>query len=296
MNMSLYMIDKQHFNNQKLLFYNKNREYYDRSFSTYENSSWYYFNSYKNNKVIEELILCLNNLDKDNSIKILEIGPGTGYLLEKLLLLLDRKKVHYEGIEHSKNMVKVLENKFHDKFSSFKLTNESMTNELLLGKVFLNNYDLIIGSSILHHLLDYRDIIPTLAQRLKINGIMYFVREPIHVEECCSSGFIKNSLEVIYHFVNSIFMYEFIRKKLWPQKIKAEKVTDIAYYMFKDGVSVKPFLKLINENNFKLITYRKYNRRLTGLLSYLENEWLNRLRKDVAGETLFSIAIQKTEE
>jgi len=39
--------------------------------------------------------------------------------------------------------------------------------------------------------------------------------------------------------------------------------------------------------------HRKYNRRATAFMSYLENKWLKKLRKDIFKNTLFSIGMQK---
>ena len=64
--------------------YTLNKEYYDRNASNYEKSSWYFYNKYKDNSVKKEIELILN-LTKKKHLKILEFGPGTGYLLSKIV-------------------------------------------------------------------------------------------------------------------------------------------------------------------------------------------------------------------
>src|ERR1051325_3823615 len=76
-------------------FYKENQSYYERNAALYEKSSWYYFNKYKSNQVRKEINKCVQLINKE-TIKILEIGPGTGYLLSKIKE--DKyKKIDYLG-------------------------------------------------------------------------------------------------------------------------------------------------------------------------------------------------------
>lgn len=99
-------------------------------------------------------------------------------------------------------------------------------------------------------------------------------------------------LERCFAGLNAILFMPAIRNRLWPGKVKAKDASGIAIHMYRDGVSMKVFDGL-TRGAYSPLFKRKYNRRLSGWLSSLENKWLSRLRKDVYGNTLFAIAIQK---
>ena len=176
---------------------------------------------------------------------------------------------------------------------SFNIINQTVNAQTIQTLFKDAKFDLIMGSSILHHLLDYDQVIEALSEMLTDNGVMYFVREPIHRNECQPSNTITNFLERFYHFVNALLMSTKVRKYFWPNKIKAEDSSSIAYHMYKEGISTAVFKKL-TQQNFSIIFMRKYNRRVSSFLSYLENAWLGSLRKDIFGNTLFSICLQKS--
>ncbi|WP_319409719.1 class I SAM-dependent methyltransferase [uncultured Desulfosarcina sp.] len=271
-------------------FYNQNRSYYDRNAYRYEAASWYYFNKYKNNAIYSELERSLQTIKKKSVIRVLEIGAGTGYLLGKLLTI-SSVKVDYTGIEHSIEMSNMLSQRYAARCNSFRVINTSVMVENLRA-LKMEKYDLIIGSSILHHLLDYKEVIITLSNMLVRYGVMYFVREPIHEDECRPNNFFSDVLDLFYSYANSVLMLPLIRHLIWPRKVKAEDATYIAYHMFKKGVSTNVFKELV-QNEYKIIFMRKYNRRVSSLLSYFENSWLRKFRKDIYGNTLWSIGLQR---
>jgi ubiquinone/menaquinone biosynthesis C-methylase UbiE len=274
-------------------FYLRNANYYDRNAQSYEASSWYFFNKYKNDSVFKELQLCVKLLEGRKDLLVLEIGPGTGYLLNKLMRIY-KGNIFYTCMEHSKVMAKILDERYNKSCISFKIINRTVNAESLKNIFKDTKFDFIMGSSILHHLMDYDQVVLSLSELLKDGGIMYFVREPIHKDECRKSTIISNVLNFAYNTINSLLMSEKIRNYLWPSKIKAEDASKIAYHMFKNGVSLDVFRKL-SENNFSIQFTRKYNRRVSSFFSYVENKWLAFLRKDIFGNTLFSICIQKVD-
>ena len=103
-------------------FYTLNKEYYNKNAIYYENSSWYYFNKYKSYALKKDLQKIIKNFSKE--INILEIGPGTGYLLDHLNF--SKKKIQYLGIDHSSQMTKFLIKKYKKKYHKFKILNLSL--------------------------------------------------------------------------------------------------------------------------------------------------------------------------
>ena len=272
-------------------YYERNASYYDRNFSRYEASSWYMFNKYKNAAVLKEIRCCLHILRDKPVLRVLEIGPGTGYLLGKVLSI-SKSYISYKGIEHSKRMSDILFERYGKLCRDITIINESVTGDTLVRILREEKFDLIMGSSILHHLLDYEQIVRRISGNIAEGGVLYFVREPIARDECQSGNFWSDYIEKIYCMTSSLLMTPFIRARLWPGKIKAEDTSNIAFHMFKDGISTKVFRELETQG-FIFVFTRRYNRRVSSFLSYVENKWLAPLRKDIYGNTLFSICMRK---
>jgi len=273
-------------------FYQNNKEYYERNAQQYEKASWYYFNAYKNNEVKRELHICLGKLRHLPEIRILEIGPGTGYLLHKIVEI-GKKNLIYTGVDHSQKMSEILKGRHAGNFSQFTLINETVT-AATLNKLFPpNSFDLVLGSSILTHLLDYEDVVKTLLGLLKPGGVAYFVREPLHQDEVVPAGWWPDRMEAFYRSVYGLLMKKRVRKLLWPGKVQAEDVTKVAPHMFAQGIATRVFREAVANRDFSILFHRKYNRRATAFMSYLENKWLKKLRKDIFKNTLFSIGLQK---
>lgn len=266
-----------------------NKEYYERNAKNYEASAWYFFNAYKDNCVDNEVKKCLGRINKPE-IKIIEIGPGTGYLLGKIIKH-KKFKVDYLGLEHSTKMAGILINRYRNRIEKMRINNESINVETV--DLITEKFDLIIGSSILHHLPDYAAVVKKLADKLADNGIMYFVREPLGRNDCKPSNVIKDIFESIFRNIDYLILKPFIKKILWPQKVKQEDSKRIAPVMYDEGISLSIFNGL-KTKGFSILFLRKYNRRATSFFSYMENKWLSFVRKDTFGNTLFSIALQKS--
>ena len=273
-------------------FLKENAAYYDRNAYRYEAASWYYFNRYKNDMVRRELATCLGALRQRDALHILEIGPGTGYLLERLLPH-NPPPIYFSGIEHSAAMRDILTERYAGQCASFEVAIDSVSAGQLRELGRSGEFDLVMGSSILHHLPDYKEVVPLLGDKLAPGGVMYLVREPILRAEVVEAGTLKNILEVLYNRVAHFYMKPSIRARLWPGKVKAEDARPIAIHMFKDGVSTQPFQQLIADQHYQKLFHRKYNRRPSAFFSYVENEWLKGLRKDIYGNTLFAMGVQK---
>jgi SAM-dependent methyltransferase len=271
--------------------YNASRGYYDRNASRYEAASWYYFNGYKTAAVSHEISACRELLAGRPSLRVLEIGPGTGYLLH---FLLDQQgaPVRYTGIEHSAEMRRILETRHAARCQNFTLIGESVTSGLIAAKVPPASFDLVMGSSILHHLPDYEDVVRALAACVAPGGLLYIVREPIHHTECAPPSSLANGLERVYRAFNGVLMTGPVRRLFWPAKVKAEDASPIAIHMVGNGISARVFDELEGKG-FRMVSRRKYNRRVSTVLSFVENAWLARFRKDLYGNTLLAICMQR---
>lgn len=275
----------------KTLFH-ENKTYYDTHADLYEHSSWYYFNRYKSKAVDDELVFCLRQIGK-NHMKVLELGPGTGYLASKLVRL-SSMDITYTGIEHSSKMARILKRRLNGAFKAFSVISDSVSSDLIRQEI-AGSFDLIMGSSILHHLPDYDDVIRELASKLKPGGVMYFVREPVHRHECEPANPVKDIFTLIYRKIDRILLKPAVKRALWPQKVKQPDPKAIAVHMFKNGISLKPFYRL-SENGIRVLKIRKYNRSPSSLISFIQNQWFPLTRKDIFGNTLFSIVMRLDDE
>lgn len=257
--------------------YRKNIAYYDRNAGRYEGASPYFRNKYKDSALREELERCVA-LTGRNQLAVLEIGAGTGYLLSKLVRI-KGASYNYTGVEHSPEMTKILLSRYKYRVRNLKVLEASVSVEYLEENLVGNKYDLIIGGSILHQLPDYEEVVRKLSSMLKVNGVMYFAREPIHKRECAGFTRWQRRMNGVCEWIDSVLA-------------KPEKAKRMDFQVCREGVSRKPFMDLCEADHRRVI-YRKYNRRASSLVSYLENRWFRRSRMDVYENTMFSIGIQR---
>ncbi len=257
--------------------YAGNIGYYDRNAGKYESASRYLSNKYQDGALQEELRQCIDLTGK-NQLAVLEIGPGTGYLLSKLVEF-KGASYNYTGVEHSSEITKILLSRYKYRVRNIKVLQGSISVKYIDENLIGNKFDLIIGGSILHQLPDYEEVVKKLSWMLNVNGVMYFAREPIHKRECAGFKKWQDRANGIYGYMDS-------------RVSKPEDAKKPDFYMSREGVSRKPFMVLC-EADYKLVIYRKYNRRASSFLSFLENKWFKRSRMDIYGNTMFSIGIQR---
>ena len=198
-------------------FYNLNKQYYEKNAIFYENSSWYFFNKYKSYALKKDLQKIIKNFNKE--INILEIGPGTGYLLDHLNFS-ERKKIQYLGIDHSKQMTKFLIKKYKKKYHKFKILNLSLKSNNITKILKKKKFDLILGSSVLHHFPKYEIVINKLFKHLNNNGIMYFNREPLGKSDCIKPKMYQKIFSGLITIISNLILNSFIKKILYPKKLK----------------------------------------------------------------------------
>ncbi|HUI63444.1 MAG TPA: class I SAM-dependent methyltransferase, partial [Bacteroidota bacterium] len=202
-------------------------------------------------------------------------------------------EINYTGIEHSEAMREILSARYASRCRCFTLLSDSITPALIEGMSGCAGFDLVLGSSILHHLPDYEAVVRALALRVAPGGVLYLVREPIHRNECAKGSFLAAGLERLFSAANLMLMSKPVRRLLWPGKVKAEDASAIIIHMMKDGVSTGVFTEL-STKGFCLVSLRRYNRRVSTFLSFAENAWLAPFRKDIYGNTLLAICLQRT--
>ncbi|MDO9183952.1 MAG: class I SAM-dependent methyltransferase [Bacteriovorax sp.] len=105
-------------------------------------------------------------LPKQESLKILEFGCGTGLLGSNFIY----EKNQLTGIDTSKGMLEIFEQKF---------SNQKNVHSILLNleeqDINENNFDLIISAMAFHHLIDPAKMILKLKKLLSPNGIIAII-------------------------------------------------------------------------------------------------------------------------
>ncbi len=152
--------------NKDILLANKNvhskeAEYYDLIHTEI-------FNSYEQKRVNSNLSRILNGFDKD--ARILEIGSGTGNLTLKLV---QKGFKNITCIDISSEMLKIMKRKI----SSKNITTIVSDIDSFLHKN-KSNYDIILISSVLHHLPNYEKTLNDLKRVLRSKGVIYITHEP----------------------------------------------------------------------------------------------------------------------
>ena len=259
--------------------YRKNIDYYDRNAGRYERSPAHVSDRYQEGALQEELERCVA-LTGRNQLSVLEIGSGTGYLLGKLVRI-KGASYNYTGVDHSMEMTKILLSRYRYRVRNIRVLQASVSAGYIDGTLMGNRYDLVLGGSILHQIPDRGEVIGKLSLMLNGNGVMCFVREPLHKGECAGFAEWQRRANGVYGYVDSLFSR--------PAEAKGPVPPGAG-----DGVSRKPFLDLCEEG-YRLVVYRRYNRRASSFVSRVENGWFPRSRIDLFGNTMFSIGIERKE-
>ena len=268
--------------------YAASKDYYNRNAGSYEASSWYFLNRYKDAMVTREIRTCLALIGTREKLKVLEFGPGTGYLLSKLARY-STSPIQFTGFEHSLEMQTIIKERWM-KSCECMTFHDSVTESALERIKGQQRFDLVIGSSILHHLPDYEGVVRNGALLLERGGVMYFVREPLHRTECLQDGVVCRMTDCCYRTIGRLLLSPGVKRVLWPRKTKAEDSEIVGVHMYKDGISTLPF-RALEQDGFSIAFFRKYNRRPSSMLSRCDNSWLRTFRRDVFGNTLFAIGI-----
>lgn len=104
--------------------------------------------------------------------KALDIGAGTGNITLKLL----KKNINVDAVDISMEMLEILKGKLTEK--------EKKQISIVVADAdgFLNNkneeYDLIVTSSLLHHLPEYTQTLKLMEKALKPGGVLVNLHEP----------------------------------------------------------------------------------------------------------------------
>ena len=149
-------------------------------------------------KRIDSALKRVDKLIVDNQRKALDFGAGTGNLTGKLLDM----GYKVSAIDISAEMCKILKMKYKKYLEAKKLIVFNSPVEDLSFK--RDEFDLITGYSVLHHLPDYGETIQRLSVFLKKGGVMYLDHEASPFYWRSGSNIIANLIKLVYFHSNPL--------------------------------------------------------------------------------------------
>ncbi|QFR39032.1 class I SAM-dependent methyltransferase [Candidatus Gracilibacteria bacterium 28_42_T64] len=129
------------------------------------------------NKEEESILKLISFINKDSFKKfdILDIGTGTGFIpmcLEKNNL----KFKSFTCFDGSKKKLDIVNSKLKDIGTSSKYYSKKFPEDL--EEVNSHKYDLITINSVLHHMVDYKEVLNGLSSNVKKGGFLLINHEP----------------------------------------------------------------------------------------------------------------------
>lgn len=128
------------------------------------------------------------NSIRSSKIEVLDVGSGTGNLVSLLLSLTVNKQIKVTAVDISEEMQKEMQHKL--KIDNITYQTKDIDTFLKTNKT---KFDLVMISSVLHHLPDYIKTLNTLVKHLRKGGMIYATHEPLKNNERSSSLLYKMS-------------------------------------------------------------------------------------------------------
>ena len=143
---------------------NANRLFYDRMFNTYKNSEYYAYQPNIADDVKKKIEFCVKNLSCRDVF--LDIGCGSGFLSS----LAKEFFTNGMGVDISSAQLRLYKKEV-PKYCPLlgDITRLSLRDE---------SVDMVASYSVLHHILDYHQVIHEMTRILKKGGILYADFEP----------------------------------------------------------------------------------------------------------------------
>lgn len=240
----------------------KSARYYDRMHPEI-------FCNSEQNLIKDTLRQVLSEIKKDK-IKVLDLGAGTGNITLKLL---DNEKVEsVVAVDLSKEMLDELEKKAGAN-PKLKIANKPADLFLLDDE---SKYDLIVISSVLHHLPDYLKTISELLEKLNPGGIFIIFHEP--------TGEKSKLLEFLEWLDIRIFVNLFLSSEIKKvAKSLDHTYSDYHVYHKFDLLGVKKYLE--EKKELEIIFFQKHNNfdlgifRLIGRFIPTKNHFISAVKK-----------------
>lgn len=236
------------------------------------------FNWYHIRKSFHDFVCIFNHFVPEKKLRVLDLGCGTGFLTMKAF---SWENVQITAVDLSKEMLSVLENKLTlPQKEKILLVNREAVSFLQCNTV---KYDLIMTSALLHHIVDFRELVGLAVNSLKKDGILYIAFEPLRQH-------IEDKVKFLFHrAVRRLDMLIFsIRMKIRGINIDAFHEKGMADYQTLIGGGIDPneIISCLG-NNGTIIRLDKFAARGSGILAFIAD-------RVVKSQNSFSIIFRKT--
>lgn len=186
-------------------------------------------------KIINEIDRwCFQQKKSKEKVKILDCGCGTGSLLKGL-----EKKGYRNlwGVDISKNMIRIAKTK--TRYTKYLISSiEGLGN-------FEKDFDIILGTGVLHHLINLEEVFSQFNKLLSKGGFFIFF-EP-HKDGIINN---KKKKKIIYYLFYPFIKFFMIKNRKWIESIKY--LSDDEYYSSAHRhLSIKELKKTLNKNNLE---------------------------------------------
>lgn len=206
---------------------------------------------------------------KQDNLKIIEIGCGTGIMTQHLFEKTKNSKIFCQDL--SQDALDILKNKLNS--NDLKRAKFICGDATTYFKNSKEKFDIVAVHGVLHHIFDYLDLVDSVTKNLKEGGIFYIASEPLpkryynyYLKEVLRTAerafYEKNKLIYIlyapFNFLEPIFNSRYIKPikdKLLHGEVRPYKEDFAEYWGYKKGVDIDKIKDIFNNNNMKIINY-----------------------------------------
>jgi ubiquinone/menaquinone biosynthesis C-methylase UbiE len=246
-----------------------NIEIHNREAAIYDAVHPEIFGYFEQSKTLKDLALIASMLPEASTVRVLDIGCGTGNLTLKYL----RRGHHVTALDISSAMISILKSKV----ASTDLNRiEFLVGDAedILTKEVKFGWDIISFSAVLHHLPDYQRVLAQAVKHLRRGGILYVCHEPVPTRTL-RTGLLFPVIEQFLDGIDNLFI---CARKLWVyinHSLRARQVFERFDYTWSDyhirsGLDAEEILRVLHGMGAKTILYETYKSHYSNLLAVLD--------------------------
>ncbi|MBN1494084.1 MAG: glycosyltransferase [Candidatus Omnitrophica bacterium] len=184
-----------------------------------------------------------------------DVGAGTGRITRCFI----DKGYTVTAVELSEEMAQLLERNVGST-SSLHVKNEDVHNFLLQNK---QPFDIISFSAVLHHCIDYPNIIHHAAQQVKPEGVLFITHEPI-LRRRAPKKWLSFCIDKVDSIIFRLWLAMCKRKRLPVTDYSASDPFGI------EGIDEEAIRESLEREQFDVILFERYSPRKTRIMSVLD--------------------------
>lgn len=233
----------------------ENKIAHDEEARFYDRQQYYVNLSIHNYYVDKELDIITNDLKKLNKdvYSVLDLGAGTGWIVSKIYKY---NNFHIDAVDISEKMLELMRDKIGSP-ANVKVFQMEAFQFLEFATFNKKKYDLIIYSTVLHHLYDYMKVLRMSLPLINNGGYVYILNEPfkkpsaLEIMDTLLHRLFRSRHGLQYSVLNVLFRnYNF--------KFSKYNKTIAEYHYYRGGIDVAKVFDLLKQNDFRIIKERRY--------------------------------------